>query len=147
MLTLDTDVLVHWVNADCEHHEAVVAMIAEHVGNADEQLALVPQVCWEFLHVATDARRFDRPLTMQQAIGRVRAWWDAPETARITHDASLLHRTLELMESHALGRKRILDCVLAASLEGAGIRRLATLNGADFGVFGFLEIVDPRRVG
>jgi predicted nucleic acid-binding protein len=47
------------------------------------------------------------------------------------------------MQRHFLGRKRILDTALAATLEAARIRRLATFNGRDFEVFGFLEVVEP----
>lgn len=47
------------------------------------------------------------------------------------------------MASRGPGRKRILDTALAATLEAAGVSRLATLNGRDSQVFGFLEIVDP----
>ena len=38
-------------------------------------------------------------------------------------------------------RKRVLDTALAATLESAGIRRLATFNGADYAAFPFLEVV------
>lgn len=145
MLALDTDILVHWANADCQHHGAVQEMIRSEVGVSGGRIGLLEQTCWEFLHVATDPRRFDRPLTMEQAVGRVRAWWDAPETARILPAGQVVHRTLELLELHRLGRKRILDTVIAATLESAGIRRLATLNGPDFQPFPFVEVVDPRK--
>lgn len=143
MLALDTSVLVHWANADAAHHRAVRDLIHTEAKEG-RQLALVPQVCWEFLHVSTDPRRFPRPLTMTEAIGRVRAWWDAPETRRVAPGGGVLHRTLELMERHDLGRKRILDTALAATLKGAGIRRLATLDGRGFQAFPFIEVVDPR---
>jgi predicted nucleic acid-binding protein len=143
MLALDTDILVHWANADCQHHDAVLSMIRGELAQPDGALAFIPQVCWEFIHVCTDARRFEHPLTMEDAIARVRAWWDAPEAVRINLAPRVVHRTLELLKMHALGRKRILDTVLAATLEAAGIRRLASLNGGDFEVFPFVEIVDP----
>ena len=46
------------------------------------------------------------------------------------------------MESLRLVRKRILDTALAATLESAKVRRLATLNPGDFKAFPFLEIVE-----
>lgn len=55
------------------------------------------------------------------------------------------NRTLEFLDSLSLGRKRILDTALAATLELAGVRRLATFNRKDFEVFPFLELVSPRR--
>lgn len=45
----------------------------------------------------------------------------------------------------ASGRKRVLDTVLAATLESAGVSRLATFNVDDFSVFGFLEVVSPAK--
>jgi predicted nucleic acid-binding protein len=53
---------------------------------------------------------------------------------------------MELMSVHGLGRKRILDTVLAATLETAHVRRLATLNARDFALFDFIEVVDPCDV-
>jgi hypothetical protein len=47
------------------------------------------------------------------------------------------------MERFRLGRKRILDTALAATVEMAGVSRLATLNARDFALFPFLELVDP----
>lgn len=47
------------------------------------------------------------------------------------------------MAQFRLGRRRILDTSLVVTLEAAGVYRLATLNGRDFAVFQFLEIIDP----
>jgi predicted nucleic acid-binding protein len=87
---------------------------------------------------------------MRQAIALTRALWDGKETARILPGPTVVHRMLDLLATMRLGRKRILDTALAATLESAGVTRLATLNAADFRVFSFLEVVDPavgpRRV-
>ena len=37
----------------------------------------------------------------------------------------------------------VLDLALAATLECAGVSRLATFNGRDFAVFDFLEVIEP----
>ena len=47
------------------------------------------------------------------------------------------------MTRFRLGRKRILDTALAATMEAAGIKKLATLNKKDFEVFPFLELIVP----
>lgn len=70
-----------------------------------------------------------------------RQLWNAEEVVRVLPSSEVLPRTLELMESLRLGRKRILDTALAATLEVAGIRRLATFNPGDFKIFGFLDLV------
>jgi predicted nucleic acid-binding protein len=48
---------------------------------------------------------------------------------------------LEAMAKHQLGRKRVLDTMLAATYRSAGITSLLTLNGDDFTVFGEFSCV------
>ncbi len=143
-LALDTDVLVNWTMAGTPHHAAARRLVETEIGRSGGMLGLLPQVLHEFLHVTTDPKRFARPLTMPDAIRRARALWDAREVVHILPDATVFHRTLELLSSLSLGRKRILDTVLAATLEAAGVKRLATFNGKDFEVFPFLEVVEPQ---
>ncbi|HVR08754.1 MAG TPA: hypothetical protein VMW75_11965 [Thermoanaerobaculia bacterium] len=97
----------------------------------------------EFLHVSTDPRRFEKPLSMEDGLRWSRSLWTATEVVRILPAPSVLDRTLELLAHLRLGRKRILDTALAATLELAGVRRLATFNPGDFRAFGFLELVAP----
>jgi predicted nucleic acid-binding protein len=96
----------------------------------------------EFLHVSTDPRRFENPLSMQDGLRWSRNLWGAAQVVRIVPAPGVLDRTLELLERLGLGRKRILDTALAATLELAGVRRLATFNPGDFRPFPFLDLVD-----
>ncbi len=143
IIALDTDVLVNWAMVGAPHHDACRLFFDENFADA-HQLGLLPQIAFEFLHVVTDPRRFERPLSIGDASNLVRELWDASEVVRIDTGPLLLHRTLDLLDSFRLGRKRILDTALAATLEEAGVSRLATLNGGDFAVFPFLEVIEPR---
>lgn len=143
ILALDTDVLVHWQMTGADHHRAVTWFIERQVRELGASLGLSPQVVHEFLHVVTDPRRFERPMTMPAALRRAQDLWDAPEAIRLQPAPQVVHRTLALLQVLGLGRKRILDTALAATLEAAGVTRLATLNGRDYQVFSFLEVVDP----
>lgn len=69
--------------------------------------------------------------------------WDSPEVTQISPTSTVLNRTLALIQEYRLGRKRILDTALAATLESAGVRELATYNGSDFDCFPFLTVVRP----
>jgi predicted nucleic acid-binding protein len=109
------------------------------------RIVIAPRVLEEFLHVVTDTRRFEEPFTMKAAIAFAESILATRDVVRLAQQASAAPRMLELLSQHRLGRKRILDTALAATLEAGGVRRLATFNGADFAVFDFLEIVDPRR--
>jgi predicted nucleic acid-binding protein len=144
ILGLDTDVLVSWAMAGALHHAAARRLFEREIRRGDSWLGLTPQVLHEFLHVVTDARRFPEPLPMERARELASDLWDAAEVERIVPSAGVVPRTLELMGRFGLGRKRILDTALAATLEAAGVRRLATWNGADFAIFPFLEVVGPQ---
>jgi predicted nucleic acid-binding protein len=141
-LALDTDVLVSLSLASTPSHEACRRVVERELAGGG-RLGLVPQVLHEFLHVCTDSRRFEKPIPMKLASSRIHDLWMSRDVDRIVPQEGILVRTLELLEINGLGRKRILDTALAATLEGAGVRRLATLNGQDYRVFPFLEVVEP----
>jgi predicted nucleic acid-binding protein len=103
---------------------------------AGEGLAIAAQVVTEFVHIVTDAERFSAPLTMAQALERARAWWDSPDVERVEPDDEAVKWFLDAMAKHQLGRKRVLDTMLAATYRSAGVTSLLTLNAEDFAVFG-----------
>ena len=142
-LALDTDVLVNWLMDGAPSHAASSRLVRREVEELGGTLGLVPQVIHEFLHVCTDPRRFERPMPMKRALELVGDLWAAPEVVRIVPGPEMLPRTLELMRNLRLGRKRILDTALAATIEIAGVRRLATLNPRDYKLFPFIETVVP----
>jgi predicted nucleic acid-binding protein len=144
MLALDTDVLVAWAMTGAPHHGPTRVLVEGELARRQGRVVLVPRVVEEFLHVTTDKRRFGTPFTMGRAIEYASSLIRARDVVCIEPSRSVLSRTLELLEQHRLGRKRILDTALAATLEAAGVRRLATFNAADFACFEFIEIVDPR---
>lgn len=51
---------------------------------------------------------------------------------------------LDWMVEHRLGRKRLLDTLLAASYRATGVSRLATPDWRNFDVFSVFEVV---RIG
>ena len=125
-------------------HSAVRRLFEVEIRERGGQLALTPQVIQEFLHVSTDPRRFERPLSMAEALRVCRSLTEAKEILWTLPTRDVLPRTLQLLEALKLGRKRILDTALAATFECAGIQRLATLNARDFEIFSFLELVGPE---
>lgn len=80
---------------------------------------------------------------MEQAVHVSLELWNGKEVHQILPTATAYDRTCELIKRFELGRKRILDTALAATLEAAEVRRLATLNPRDFEIFPFLEIFNP----
>lgn len=105
--------------------------------------ALAPQVIAEFVHVVTDARRFSAPLAMALALKRAEAWWNAEDVIRLSPDDRAVSWSFEAMAKYHLGRKRILDTLLAGTFHGAGVGSVLTLNPGDFAVFGELSCLSP----
>ncbi len=132
---LDTSFLVAVEVSSHDDHTTCRARL-QRLLKAEDQFALTPQVLAEFIHVVTDAKRFATPLAMSQAVARAESWWNATEVVQVfpTADSTLLF--LGWLEEHQLGRKRLLDTMLASTLQGDGVTSVLTLNQADFSLFG-----------
>lgn len=133
----------------------VQASIREHPGHAaarDEMerrlsagdtFVMAPQVVSELVHVVTDPRRFERPLDMAAALAHARAWWDARETERVTPTPESMDQFWEWMREHRLGRRRLLDTMLAATYHSHGVRTILSGNARDYTTFGCFEVISP----
>jgi len=139
MIGLDTTVLIANELNEVPLHQQVRNHIALLCRERGTRLGLAPQVLQEFIHVSTDPRRFQQPLTMDQALSRANFWWDASEVVHCHITDKAWHHAMSWMEKYSLGRKRILDTTLAATYHDCGIQLLATANPADFAVFGVFQ--------
>ena len=103
---------------------------------AGKTLALTPCILAEFVHVVTDARRFSQPLTMADATRLAAFWSEATEVQLLPQDIPVTRQWLEWLVQHQLGRKRLLDTLIASTWHCAGITEIYTLNPKDFVIFG-----------
>jgi len=120
---LDTSFLVA-TEVACHADHAAARSLAGSLRQKGDQFAVVPQALAEFVHIVTDAKRFTAPLTVPQAVERAQIWWNA------------VSWFFAAMNKYQLGRKRVLDTLLAGTFRSANIVSLLTLNAADFAVFG-----------
>jgi predicted nucleic acid-binding protein len=137
---VDTDFLVAVEIRDHPFHRQADDLLASLLAQG-EQLAVAAQMLAEFVHVVTDARRMPQPLGMADAVSRAEHWWNAAEVVRVFPNDEAVSDFLAWLRMHQLGRKRLLDTLLAASFRRAGIRRLITNNSRDYQVFGCFELV------
>ncbi len=114
-----------------------------HFSQAGDQFALAPQVLAEFIHIVTDSRRCAQPLNMREAVDRAEALWNAKETVQVFPDAAAVSQFFAWLRQHRLGRKRLLDTIMAATFHVAGIQSVVTLNRSDFELFGCFAIREP----
>lgn len=132
---LDTSFLVAVEVSSHGQHAACHARL-QKILKAGDTLSLVPQILAEFIHVVTDPRRFSSPLTPEQAIERAAIWWNAAEVVHVFPTAESTLLFLGWLEEFKLGRKRLLDTMLASTLQAGGVTSILTLNRDDFAVFG-----------
>ena len=131
----DTSFLVAVEVVEHAQHGDALRVLNDLLDNHD-RVALARQVLAEFVHVVTDARRFQRPFSMEIALDKSGRWWNAAETDQVFPTDVAVARFHEWMWRHQIGRKRVLDTFLAATYRVAGVTSLLTLNSEDFAVFG-----------
>jgi predicted nucleic acid-binding protein len=134
MIGLDTNILVAYAVPEHPAHDLVRVRIEGFLTEA-RPLALTSMVVSEFVHVVTDIKRFTQPLSMREALEWSRYWSDAVETTLCPSDLAVHQQWQQWMEEHRMGRKRLIDTLLAATWHVAGIVEIFTLNPRDFGVF------------
>ena len=141
---IDTDFLVATEIREHPFHRQADALLQSLLANGHE-FAVVPQTLAEFIHVVTDGKRLPQPLTMTEAVTRAEHWWQAEEVARVFPDGLAVSDFLTWLTRYQLGRKRLLDTLLASSFHHAGIKRIITNNERDFRILGVFEIVSFRE--
>ncbi len=132
MIGIDTSFLVAFEVEEHASHNSARQLAREH---SDDGFALAPQVLTEFAHVVTDARRFEKPLSMEDALTRAAAWWNGSEVTQVQPGAATMDLFLSWMRIYELGRKRLLDTMLAATYKASGVSLVLSSNWRDFALF------------
>jgi predicted nucleic acid-binding protein len=145
-VAIDTDFLVAVEIRDHLFHKPADAVL-DRLLEEGHKLAVAPQMLAEFVHVVTDSKRLKDPLSMEEALARAEYWWQAREVVRIYPEGDAVSTWIEWLREHRLGRKRLLDTMLAASACSHGISTIVTNNEKDFKVFGSFEILTYKELG
>lgn len=139
-VAIDTDFLVRLSLQEHPGRARAEAVRDRHL-DAGDAFALAPQVVAEFIHVVTDPRCFERPLGMDTALERARTWWDAPEVVHLLPTSATVRQFLDAMAQQKLGRKRVLDTLLASACLATGLTHLITGNPDDYRLFPGLQLI------
>jgi predicted nucleic acid-binding protein len=139
---IDTTFLVQVSIREHPGHGAVRAEMAKRLA-AGDVFVLAPQVLAEYAHVVTDPRRFERPLSMTEALSQAQAWWEARETEHAMPTAESVAQFWRWMAEFGLGRKRLLDTFLAATYVANGVHAILSSDARDYATFGCLAVIVP----
>lgn len=142
---IDTSYLVAVAVETHAAHQGAFHQIRELVVQG-HPLAIAPQVLAEFIHVVTDGKRFASPLSMKEATATALAFWQMKEVQRVHPNDEAAELFLHWIEHHRLGRKRLLDTMLAATYKVNGVHSVLTLNPGDFQLFDAMQAITPPVV-
>jgi predicted nucleic acid-binding protein len=131
---IDTSFLVAWAVKEHEAHHSCRLLFTEALDRG-ETFAITAEILAEFTHVVTDPRRFQIPLTMAQAIDIADHWQQSAEVVVLSSSAEVIRLWLEWLGKYSLGRKRLLDTLIAATWHLSGVKEVFTLNSRDFAIF------------
>src|SRR5579871_721396 len=118
---LDTSYLVALEMRGHADYGSARAALARFLA-AGDLLAIAPQVLVEFMHVVTDSRRFTQPLDITTACQLAEQWWTSKDVVQVFPDDRTFRQFLAWVRQFSLGRKRLLDTILAATYHQAGIQ-------------------------
>jgi predicted nucleic acid-binding protein len=140
-VAIDTDFLVRLSILEHPKRDETCRVRDFHLDHGD-RFAIAPQVLAEFVHVVTDAKRFEHPLSIQTALELSQNWRNAAEVDQIFPTNEAMEWFHDRMGRYRLGRKRILDTLLAATCVASRVNRLITGNPSDYKVFPELELIE-----
>lgn len=141
MIGIDTTFLVQLEIIELDLHQKAKSFLNNHLASHG-RFALAPQVINEYLHIITDHRRFERPLTMGSALKKADTWWHAREVRPVFPNHSSSSVFSDWMTKYSLGQKRILDAFLAATYFSNNIREVITTNVRDYRVFTEMQTIE-----
>lgn len=140
---LDTGYLVAAELKEHSWHLSAREQLKQFV-EAGDTFALAPQVLAEFIHIVSDPKRFSNALSVDDARTLAQKWWTAAEVRQVFPDVETITKFFEWHQQFQLGRKRLLDTLLAATYWRAGAVSVLTTDADDFDTFGVFSCIGPK---
>ena len=131
---LDTSFLVA-TEVGCHADRTAARALASSLRQKGDQFALAPQALAEFCACRHRCETIHGASDCAASHGTREVWWNASDVERVWPDEVAAGWFFAAMARHQLGRKRVLDTLLAGTFHSANITSVLTLNAADFAVF------------
>lgn len=135
---IDTSFLIA-VELDEHPKHSLAGVELQRLAAVGDRFALTPQVLDEFIHVVTDGKRFDQPFDIVTARHTAERWWTASDVDRVYPNEAAVTQFFAWVAQFRLGRKRLLDTMLAATYLHNGVTSILTINPTDFTALGVID--------
>lgn len=141
MIGIDTCFLVDLTMSGSPRHEGALKLFTEWK-NTNKRMCIFYNVFLEFQHIVTDAKRFEFPMTMEQAIENVWFWTEQERVKVIYPDDKSFGRAQVWLNQYKLGRKRLIDTHMASCYAENGVDEIWTANAKDFEIYNMFDLPD-----
>ncbi|MBA4386728.1 MAG: VapC toxin family PIN domain ribonuclease [Verrucomicrobia bacterium] len=142
MHSLDTNILLYAMNADCPEHQQALTVMEEML-RAPSQWIIADQVLLEYYRLVRNPAVLAQPLDATTAACQIQYFREKAGCAHCSYETAMWPRLSSLLQSPSFPARRTFDAVLAVTLKAHGVKRLFTRNVADFEPLGWFEVVDP----
>lgn len=138
-IAIDTNFLVDLDITVSPRHEKVLSILND-LGKSKSEIYVTADALLEYVHVVTDAKRFQNPFSVDMALERVNNINNHPHFTILYSDQDDFNLCMQWLKNHHLGRKRLTDTMMAATYFNNGVTELWTANAKDFEIFDCFDI-------
>ncbi len=139
MLSVDTNLLLYSLNADCAEFERARDFVRS-IG--DQEIAICELVLVELYLLLRNPAVVAQPCSAPQAAA-VCQTFRGNRKWRLVECAPVMRHVWSMAKDATFARRRIIDARLAMTLLHHGVTDLATRNTRDFESFGFDHLINP----
>jgi toxin-antitoxin system PIN domain toxin len=140
VISVDTNILLYSLNADCAEHGQARAFLETCATRKD--MAIAELVLVELYVLLRNPAVVRRPLEASDAASLCQAFRHHPYWA-VVETATVMDRVWDAAARPGVARRHIFDARLALTLLENGVSEFATRNTRDFEDFGFARVFDP----
>jgi predicted nucleic acid-binding protein len=140
--SLDTNILVYALNADCAEFHRASAALQEALDDPQDWI-IADQVYLELYKALRNPRIFGRPYGAEEAFSKVQILRDQCGLRRCCYADTVWDQLAARIQRSDFPYQRTHDAVLAETLLKAGVQTLYTRNTKDFEGYGFASLVNP----
>jgi predicted nucleic acid-binding protein len=129
MILVDTNVLIYAIQGNAPHH-GPSRQVIESLESGTVLACVFPQILLEFFAVITDARRMEKPATLDEGLNLVERYSALFPVLQPSPAALSILYSL-VAESKVTGQ-RSFDAYIVAQMTDVGIQTICTYNIKDF---------------
>ena len=142
MKSLDTNILLYSLNADCPEYDKSRECVNSALDNPDEFI-IAEQVFLELYSLLRNPKVMEKPLKAGQAFDAVRFFRESSGWEHCVFESSFFETLSRFLGDPLFPARRTFDAILAVTLSLNGVRTFYTRNVKDFKDIGLFKVVDP----